>query len=92
MLFVFIGLIVLSIVCVFCYCKELMVIINNFSVVMVLSEEVLNCIILLGGEFWLFDCDFVGEDVVEFFEWFCVEFVIFGLVGVGEDGRFLEFY
>lgn len=91
-LFVSIGSTALSIARALRYRKELTVITNNLSAAMALSEEVSNRIILPGGELRLPDRDFVGEDVVEFFERFRAEFAIFGSAGVGEDGRLLEFH
>lgn len=72
--------------------KELTVITNNLSVAMALSEEVSNRIIVPGGELRLPDRDFVGEEVVEFFERYRAEYAVFGTAGVGADGSLLEFH
>lgn len=74
------------------YHKELTVITNNLSVAMALSEELSNRIILPGGELRLPDRDFVGEEVVSFFNRYRAEFAVFGTAGVAEDGRLLEFH
>ena len=72
--------------------KQLTVITNNLSAAMALSEEVSNRIILPGGEIRLPDRDFVGEEVVAFFQRYRAEYAIFGTAGVDVDGRLLEFH
>jgi DeoR family glycerol-3-phosphate regulon repressor len=59
---------------------------------MALSEEISNRIILPGGELRLPDRDFVGEEVVEFFDRYRAEFALFGTAGIGAEGELLEFH
>ena len=72
--------------------KQLTVITNNLSAAMALSEEVSNRIILPGGEIRLPDRDFVGEEVVAFFQRYRADYAIFGTAGVDVDGKLLEFH
>lgn len=72
--------------------KELTVITNNLSAAMALSEELSNRIILPGGEVRLPDRDILGDGVLDFFSRYRAEYGIFGVAGVAEDGRLLEFH
>lgn len=72
--------------------KGLTVITNNLSVAMALSEEVSNRIILPGGELRLPDRDIIGNDVLDFFDRYRVEFAVFGAAGIAADGGLLEFH
>lgn len=72
--------------------KELTVITNNLSAAMTLSEEVSNRIIIPGGEIRLPDRDFVGEEVVDFFDRYRAEYAIFGTAGIDAGGGLLEFH
>jgi DeoR family glycerol-3-phosphate regulon repressor len=72
--------------------KELTVITNNLSAAMAVSEEMSNRIIIPGGEIRLPDRDLVGEDVVDFFARFRVDFALFGTAGIDVDGSLLEFH
>jgi DeoR family glycerol-3-phosphate regulon repressor len=59
--------------------KGLTVITNNLSAAMALSDELSNRIIL-------------GDEVLDFFGRYRAEYGIFGIAGVAEDGRLLEFH
>jgi DeoR family transcriptional regulator, glycerol-3-phosphate regulon repressor len=72
--------------------KDLTVITNNLSVAMALSEEVSNRIILPGGEVRLPDRDILGNEVLDFFGRYRADFAIFGVAGVAEDGRLMDFH
>jgi len=91
-LFLSIGSTVLSVARALHRRKELTVITNNLSAAMALSEEVSNRIILPGGEVRLPDRDFVGEEVVDFFDRYRAEFAIFGTAGIDDRGALLEFH
>jgi DeoR family glycerol-3-phosphate regulon repressor len=72
--------------------KGLTVITNNLSAAMALSDELSNRIILPGGEVRLPDRDILGDEVLDFFGRYRAEYGIFGIAGVAEDGRLLEFH
>ena len=91
-LFISIGSTVLSVARALHRRKELTVITNNLSAAMALSEELSNRIILPGGEIRLPDRDFVGEEVVDFFDRYRAEFAIFGTAGIDPGGALLEFH
>jgi DeoR family glycerol-3-phosphate regulon repressor len=59
---------------------------------MALSEEISNRIIVPGGELRLPDRDFVGEEVVEFFDRYRADVALFGTAGIGLEGELLEFH
>lgn len=90
--FISIGSTVLSVARALHRKKELTIVTNNLSAAMALSEEVSNRIILPGGELRLPDRDFVGEEVVEFFDRYRAEFALFGTAGIGAKGELLEFH
>ncbi len=72
--------------------KDLTVITNNLNAAMALSAEQSNRIIVPGGELRLPDCDILGDEVLDFFGRYRVEFGIFGVAGVSDDGRLLDFH
>ncbi|AZV78910.1 DeoR/GlpR transcriptional regulator [Parasedimentitalea marina] len=72
--------------------KNLTVITNNLNAAMALSDELSNRIILPAGELRLPDRDILGDDVLEFFGQYRVEFAVFGVAGVALDGGLLDFH
>ncbi len=72
--------------------KDLTVITNNLNAAMALSAEVSNRIILPGGELRLPDRDILGDEVLEFVDRYRVQFGVFGVAGVAEDGGLLDFH
>ncbi len=72
--------------------KRLTVVTNNLNVVMALSNEPTNRIIVPGGEVRLPDLDILGDEVTRFFQGYRAEFGICGVAGVAEDGALLDFH
>lgn len=72
--------------------KNLTVITNNLNAAMVLSEELSNRIIIAGGELRLPDRDVLGDEVLQLLSRYRVQFGIFGVAGVADDGSLLDFH
>lgn len=89
---IFIGLTLPSVARELHHRKDLTVITNNLRVVMTLSDEMTNRIILPGGKLRLPVCDILAEEGLVFLNCYRAEFCVFGAAGVVEDGSLLEFH
>lgn len=70
---------------------DLLVVTNNLNAAMALSANRSHRIMIAGGKLRLPDRDLLGEEVEALFGGYKVDFGIFGVGGIDEDGTLLDF-
>jgi DeoR family glycerol-3-phosphate regulon repressor len=71
---------------------DLKIFTNNLNIAMRASERTDWSVTIMGGTIRSGDRDIIGPDVEAFFSRFEVDFGIFGVAGVSQDGGLLDFY
>ena len=71
--------------------EDLMVVTNNLNAAMALSVNGSHRIIIAGGKLRLPDRDLLSEEAEALFSGYKVDFGIFGVGGIDEDGSLLDF-
>lgn len=71
--------------------EDLTVVTNNLNVAMALSRNPSNRVVIAGGKLRLPDRDVLGEGVGSLFASFKVDYGIYGVGGIDEDGSLLDF-
>src|SRR5690625_1674736 len=70
---------------------DLLVVTNNLNAAMALSANRSHRIMIAGGKLRLPDRDLLGEEVEALFSGYRVDYGVFGVGGIDEDGTLLDF-